>query len=157
MSARWPMFICNYCRTEHFNLPAPSHFALPRRSRRSVLKTPTNEKQPNRSKLLPSQTVRTSLNKIRKLKNTTAVEVKTRLSQKIAAFSERAGVSSDIRLPSNAEFRANCIQPYSEASLAEDLLHDFRSHAGTRFFTSLRDSIDLRECLNSVLSEEDHA
>jgi hypothetical protein len=101
--------------------------------------------------------VRTSLNKIRKLKSTTAVEVKTRLSQKIAAFSERAGVSSDIRLPSNAEFLANCTQPYSETSLAEDLLHDFRSHAGTRFFTSLRDSIDLRECLNSVLSGEDNA
>ena len=67
---------------------------------------------------------------LRRLKDATVDELRVRAAQRLAAFSERRGWSTQAKLPTDAEFATLFITPVA------DLLEHFRTRSEPRFFLS---------------------
>lgn len=81
------------------------------------------------------------LTKLKKLKGRSAAELRVRGAQALSAYAERSGLSSEVRLPSDAAFfkllDASCFS--SSPLSAAGLLEHFRSRTSPAFFASFAD------------------
>ena len=99
------------------------------------------------------------LERMNKLKGRSGAELRFRGRQAIAAFSERHGLSSQSRLPTDAElFRALGGEQLSRApGTPEELLNHFRSKNTSKFFAAFDDPIETESVLQDHFGKERQA
>jgi hypothetical protein len=92
--------------------------------------------------------------KLEKLRSCDASEIKVRASQQLASLSERVGVSSLARLPSDRSFILELTVDGSPDDLSETLLANFRSEIPAAFFAGLSDPGRIQECLKEAFASQ---
>lgn len=98
-----------------------------------------------------------ALDNLKKLKGRSPHELRVRSGQALAAYAERAGLSAQSRVPSDAAFlRLLDASQFKSAKLvADDLLEHFRHRAAPQFFAAFDDRAATREALqNRPMSEQ---